>query len=198
MQLTHSAAGAICDVEAISGQIPSTIAKSISDGVSKCSLTRASGASGSRMGTAAPRLNPSIGCLPTTSKSSATVVHPSIQQTANAFAVRTTPARRFKQEPRGWELDEGGRGFNSSERGRFATAHTLMQRFFLVPGVLNFFPGIKNSNSLAAISFDETMLSTFRPRLSGNLFSPRPVPSTIAFQKLSRNSLGGVGHDSIF
>jgi hypothetical protein len=57
--------------------------------------------------------------------------------------VRTTPARRCKQEPRGSELDEGGRGFNSPEIGRPATAPTLMQRFFSGPGSFELFSGIQ-------------------------------------------------------
>ena len=124
-------------------QIPSTIPKSISDGVSKCSSTPASDASGSRMRTAAIRPRRNTGCLRITSRNSATAVHPSIRQTANAFAVRTTPARRCKQEPRGSELDEGGRGFNSPQIGCPATAPTLMQRFFSRPGSFELFSGIQ-------------------------------------------------------
>ena len=40
----------------------------------------------------------------------------------------------------------GGRGFNSSRRGRPATAPGLMRRFFLLPKLLISFPEIKHSN----------------------------------------------------
>jgi hypothetical protein len=62
-----------------SGLIPFTIPKSISDGVSKCSLTPASDASGSRPGTAASRPRRSIGYSLIISKSFATAAHPSTQ-----------------------------------------------------------------------------------------------------------------------
>src|SRR4029077_6881170 len=92
-------------------------------------------------GAAAPRLRPTIGCSLITSKSFATAVQPLIQQTVNAFAARTTRARRCKPGPRGWELGEGGRGFISSERGRSATAPILMRRFFSGTRTFDYFPG---------------------------------------------------------
>jgi hypothetical protein len=64
-----------------------------------------------------------------------------------------------------------GRGFNSLERTRPATASTLMRRFFLVPESLKNFPGIKKSN-----------LGRGRLcRRNKALASPRPSCSSICF-----------------
>jgi hypothetical protein len=121
------------------GQIPSTIPRSTSDGVSKCFLTPASGANGLRMGAAAPRLPLNIGCSPITSKNSAMAERRSTRATVNASAVPITPARPCKPGQTDGVLTEGGRGFISLEIDRPATAPTLMQRFFLAPGSFDFF-----------------------------------------------------------
>jgi hypothetical protein len=122
-----------------SALIPSTIPKSISDGVSRCFSMPASGASGLRTGAAARRLHRNIGCSLITSKSCAMAVHRSIQQTANAFAVPTIPVKPCKPGRTGELLPAGGRGFNSLRRGCPATAPTLMRRFFFGPKLLIFF-----------------------------------------------------------
>jgi hypothetical protein len=113
-----------------SGLILSTIPKSISDGVSKCSLTPALGASGSRPGSAVSRPRRSIGCSLIISRSFAMAAHPSTQPTVNAFAVPTTPARPCKPGRAGQALGEGGRGFLSLRGGDPATAPHVMRRFF--------------------------------------------------------------------
>src|SRR5260370_17344444 len=113
--------------------IPYTIPRSTSDGVSKCSLVLASGASGLRMGAAAPRLRPNIGCSRITSKSSATAAPPSTQPMVNASVVPTTPASPCKLGPTDKVLDEGGRGFNSLKRGRPPTPPLLLHEFFPGP-----------------------------------------------------------------
>jgi hypothetical protein len=122
-----------------SALIPSTIPKSISDGVSRCFSMLASDVSGLRAGAAARRLHHTIGCLLITSRSCAMGVHRSIQQTANAFAVPTTPVRPCKPERTGEMFPTGGRGFNSLRSGCPATAPTLMRRFFSWPQTFDFF-----------------------------------------------------------
>lgn len=187
-----------------SALIPSTIPKGISDDVSRYFWMPASGASGSRTGAAARRLHRNIGCLVITSKNCATAVHPSIQQTANAFAVPTIPARPFKpgrtgevlrlcrpSRPQGLADDpQGGRGFNSFGRGSSATAPTLIRRVFLVPGLLIILPKSKISNLSPANSLDETRPIDRPATAFEHLFSNRP--QAIASEKLSRNS-GGRG-----
>jgi hypothetical protein len=114
------------------GQIPSTIPRSTSDGVSKCSITLASDASGLRMAAAAPRSRLNIGCSPITSRNSAMAEHRSTPATVNASAVPITPARPCKPGQTDGVLTEGGRGFISLEIDRPATAPTLMRRLFLL------------------------------------------------------------------
>jgi hypothetical protein len=123
----------------LNGPTPSTISKSISDGVSKCSSMLASDASGLRMGAAAPRLRRSIGCSRITSGSSAMAEQPSTQAMVNASAVPTTPARPRKPERAGDVLDKGGRGFNSLEGSVPVTAPTLIRRFFFGPRTFELF-----------------------------------------------------------
>ena len=180
-----------------SGLIPSTIPKSISDGVSKCSLTRASGASGSRMGTAAPRLRPSIGYSRITSRSFATAVHPSIQQTANASAVHTTPARRCKPGRRGREL-EGGRGFISLRGGDPATAPYAMRRFFSWAQSFELFSGNQRIQTANPQFAQANQWCSARWAPPCGIYFLDTSESHPASEKMSRNSRGGGGvrHDS--
>jgi hypothetical protein len=87
-----------------------------------------------------------------------------------------------------------GRGFLFLERGRSATAHTLIQRFFLVPELLIILPKSKISNLSPANSFDETR-SIDRPATAFEyLFSDRPRGNRI--RKIVAKFPGGGGcHD---
>jgi hypothetical protein len=183
----------------LNGQIPSTIPTSTSDGVSKCSSTLASGASGLRTGAAAPRLRPNIGCSRITSKSSAMAAPPSTQPMANAFAEPITPARPFKPGRADKVLDEGGRGFISLEGSRPVTAHGLMRRFFLAPELLNFFLGFKKSNADGQpFSLSKQSSRAIQAPLSGYLFSQVVAP--LAEVTLSKNvaKFGGGGYGGFF
>jgi hypothetical protein len=113
-----------------SGQIPSTIPKSISDGVSRCSLPLALGASGSRMGAAAPRTHRNTGCSLITSRNSATVAPRSIQETVSACAVPTTPAKPCKPGRASDVPDEGVGGLNPWEEAARYRTYPHAQIFF--------------------------------------------------------------------
>jgi hypothetical protein len=175
-----------------SGLILSTIPKSISDGVSKCSLTPVSDASGSRPGTAALRPRRSTACSLIISKNCAMAVRPSIQPMVNAFAVHTIPARRCKPGRRGWEL-EGGRGFVSSERGRSATAPDVMRRFFSCARTFEYFSRIQIfKRQTCNLRRQNNAAQRFGRHLRGFIFSaPRP---TFTFRKNVAKFRGGRGY----
>jgi hypothetical protein len=84
----------------------------------------------------------------------------------------------------------GGRGFNSSKRGRPVTASILIRRFFLGPKTFELFSGIQIIKRRTYFS-RKSMLSDHSTAASDHLFSHRhgrPLS-----EKMSRNSLGGRG-----
>jgi hypothetical protein len=175
----------------LNGQIPSTIPTSTSDGVSKCSLTLGSGVSGSRMAAAALRPHPNIGCSRITSRSSATVAPRSTRPTVNVSAGPTIPGRPCKLEQTDEVLTEGGRGFNSLEGSLPVTAHTLIQRFFLVMGGLNYFLGFKDFKRLLGRFLSAKQRGLAMKASAFEYLFSRPIALTFASEKLSRNSRGG-------
>jgi hypothetical protein len=92
----------------------------------------------------------------------------------------------------------GGRGFISLEGSRPASAPTLMQRFFLVPELLNYFLGIKNSNvDRCDFPRQNNAARPSEPRLS-SIYFPAAAAERTAIRKMSRNYRGGVPHDGFF
>jgi hypothetical protein len=182
-----------------SGLIPSTIPKGISDGVSRCSLTPASDASGSRPVPAVSRPRRSIGCSLIISKSFAMAAHPSTQPTVNAFAVYITPARRCKSGWRGWEQEEGGRGFISSGRGRSATAPHAMRRFFSWAQSFELFSGNQRIQTANPQFAQANQWCSARWAPPCGIYFLDTSESHPASEKVSRNSRGGGGvrHESL-
>jgi hypothetical protein len=177
----------------LNGQIPSTIPTNTSDGVSKCSSTLASGASGLKMGAAAPRLRPSIGCSRITSKSFATAALRSTLPTVNVSAVPTTPARPCKPGRTDKILAEGGRGFNSLEGSRPVTAPDLMRRFFSCPRTFDYFYGnqIIQTMNLQFAQVNQCGLDIRSALYS--IYFLGVFGRRSRFEKTSRNSRGGGG-----
>jgi hypothetical protein len=89
-----------------------------------------------------------------------------------------------------------GRGFNCLKRGRPRTAHDLMRRFFLAPGVLNYFSEFKEfKRRPLSFPLSKQGYLAIEPRVLGICFlrprgTNRPNQNS---QKLSRNSRGGGG-----
>jgi hypothetical protein len=179
-------------VSSLSERIPSIIPKSTRSGVSKCSPTRASGVSGSRMEAAAPRLHPNIGCSPTTSKSLAMAAHPSIQQTANAFAARTIPARPCKPERADMDCEGGGRGFISSKGGSQQPHLPSCAEFFSWGQSFELFSGNQRIQT-TTLQFAQAIQCS--PTIRGgsfvHLFSEWSQRVAHPPEKTSRNSRGG-------
>jgi hypothetical protein len=69
-----------------------------------------------------------------------------MKDSKEAFAAAHLLALQATEMVRGQMPALGGRGFNSSKRGRPATAPGLTRRFVLVPKLLISFPEIKHSN----------------------------------------------------
>jgi hypothetical protein len=97
-------------------------------------------------------------------------------------------------------LERGGRGFISLERGRPATAPTLMRRVFLGPASFEFFSKNQTIKRRRRPFVQAKQCSPgIRAMASGHLFSRRGQAEKPS-EKLSRNSRGGGGvrHDRFF